>query len=152
MRLVKNKAIHHECSVEAIEPRTSLGIECGAVMAASPKLSSPFDHPHPPFLQRSTPMSFQVLALDPNCNCLDWVLSAFMCFLYCLSFSAFFLKASCSAASFCIFLFKIRWLLTTSSYFLYSSGEVILAITNLLRKVTDEEFKSSTPIVSSGMT
>ena len=45
----------------------------------------PFAHAHP-FLQRSTPMSFHVVALVPNLSLLDFDSSAFICFLSAASF------------------------------------------------------------------
>lgn len=107
-------------SVETIRLYSSLRTSYTTFIRVSPKLSSPFDHPHP-FLQRSTPMSFQVLVFVPNCNCRDWVVSAFICFLSFASFSACFFSRSCSSASCCNFLLRFLWLLTSSSSFLYSS-------------------------------
>ena len=109
----------------------------------------PFAHPHP-FLHKSTPISFQVVAFVPNCNCLDWVVSAFICFLYFLSFSACFLYLSCSYASCWSFLLIALWLLILSSYLWYSSGDVIRAVINLLLKVIELEWFINRPIVSSG--
>ena len=52
---------------------------------------SQLNHPHPLFLlQRSTPMSFHVVALVPNLRSFDFDWSTCICFLSCLSYSHFY--------------------------------------------------------------